>query len=60
MNNVLPGFESNFNMKKFTENMSEKTKIIIYITNYLHGFMNLHSNILIPAGYKHYIDWLIR
>ena len=55
---VLPEFEPSFNVDELAENLSESANVIIYRTQYLHGFMSYHSINFNHAGYKHYVDWL--
>jgi len=55
---VLPKFEPGFNIDKFAQNMSGKTNVNVYETNFLHGFMNSLSKNFNHAGYKNYIEWI--
>jgi uncharacterized membrane protein YuzA (DUF378 family) len=55
---VLPKSEPSFDVEIFSKNMSKKSRIKIHKTQYLHGFMNHHSENFNPVGYKKYIGWL--
>jgi len=55
---VLPKFEPSFSIDKFAQNMSEKTNVNVYKTNFLHGFMNPLSKNFNNAAYKSYIKMI--
>ncbi len=55
---VVPKFEPGFNIDKFAQNMSKKSNVNIYKTNFLHGFMNSLSKNFNHGGYKEYIEWI--
>ncbi len=55
---VLPKSEPNFNIEKFSRDLSNKPRVKIHHTQYMHGFMNHLSNNFSSVGYDKYIVWL--
>lgn len=55
---VLPKSESTFDVEEFSRALSNKPKVKIHKTQYMHGFMNHLSQNFDSIGYEKYIVWL--
>ena len=60
VNLVFPEEESHFSVSKLSKLLSNKFKVNIHQSCYLHGFMNPHSINYNPSGYKIYLQWLTK
>jgi hypothetical protein len=55
---VFPKHESHFDVLALQDELSKTKNVNISQVNYLHGFMNLHSNNYNQAAYNKQLDWL--
>ncbi len=55
---LVPKSEPTFDVEKFSREFSNKPRVKIHRTQYMHGFMNHLSNNFSSIGYEKYIVWL--
>tara|TARA_R110000868_G_scaffold201909_5_gene449423 strand:- start:8042 stop:8578 length:537 start_codon:yes stop_codon:yes gene_type:complete len=55
---IFPHEELHFSVTELMSDLVEKDKVTIEHTNFLHGFMNIHSNNFDQLGFKQYLQTL--
>jgi len=57
---MLPSSEAHFDVQKLTQTLACKPKVILKQTEFLHGFMNPHSDNFNHLAYQQYLDYLTK